>query len=346
MSIFLETERLILTAPELSHLPDLIALRADPGVMQYIGQKGTTQTREEVEQFLDRAMTYQTKHGFGFCSVFDKENGDFVGQAGLCHPGLDDKETDIEIAYRLHKRYWGKGYATELVRALIAWGFEHLPVSKLIAVINPNNNASRRVLEKVDMLYTGKRDYRGVQVDCYEIYKNDMIELVPYNPTWPEMAESEIRMLSELLPKGHVLDIQHVGSTAILNMQAKPIIDIQVAVDSLELIKPIAIEHLEKQGYVYWHDNPDLERMFFVKGMLPFGEKRTHHVHIVESTSRHWDGKLRFRDYLRSHSAVANDYCALKIALAKQYPHDREAYTTAKTEFINEVLKKTMMKPA
>ncbi|NNM58754.1 MAG: GNAT family N-acetyltransferase [Legionellales bacterium] len=343
MTIFLETKHLILKAPELSDFPDLIKLRSDADVMRYIGKNGATQTQQEIAQFLESAIAYQAKHGFGFCSVFEKKSENFVGQAGLCHLGFDENQTEIEIAYRLHKDYWGKGYATELVRALIEWGFEHLPVKKLIAAIHPENIASKRVLEKVDMLYIGKKHYRNIEVDYYEIYKNDSIQLVPYDPTWMKMAKSEIRILRELLPQNHVLDIQHVGSTAIPNIQAKPIIDIQIAVDSLVTIKPIAIELLEKHGYVYWHDNPDLERMFFVKGMPPFGEKRTHHVHIVEPSSQHWEGKLYFRDYLRLHPDVAKEYEGLKISLQKQYTYDRERYTKAKTEFINAILKKARL---
>lgn len=320
----------------------MVQLRADPDVMRYIGQNGTIQTSEEVATFLSSAIAYQAKHGFGFCSVFEKDSGSFVGEAGLCPLVLDKNQTDIEIAYRLHKRYWGKGYATELVRALIEWGFTHLPITRLIAVIHPENTASRHVLEKVDMLYAGKREFQGMQVDCYELYKNDTIELVAHNPDWAEMGKAEIQLLHEVLPSAHVIDIQHIGSTAIPNIQAKSIIDIQVAVDSLETIKPIAIEALQKQGYVYWHDNPDVERMFFVKGMPPFGEKRTHHVHILESNSVRWKGRLRFRDYLRSHPEAAKTYETLKTSLAKEHTYDRESYTQGKADFINDILKKAL----
>ncbi len=339
MSIFLETKRLVLKTPELSHFADLLALRTDPEVMKYIGKNGALQTKEEVAQFLTLAIAYQAKHGFGFCSVFEKESGNFVGQAGLCHLALDDSQTEIELAYRLNKHSWGKGYATELARALITWGFQHLPVHKLIAVTHSDNTRSKNVLNKTGMIHIGKRDYRGVQVESYEIYKNDSIELVPYRPEWVDLARAEIQMLRRLLPSSELLDIQHVGSTAIPNIHAKPIIDIQIAVKSLAIIKPIAIERLTSQSYVYWHDNPDVERMFFVKGMPPFGDKRTHHVHIVEPTSKHWQEKLQFRDYLCLHPEAAKEYETLKINLAKHYAYDREGYTDAKAVFINTILK-------
>ncbi len=172
--------------------------------------------------------------------------------------------------------------------------------------------------------------------------KNDSIELVPYNPEWPKLAELEIKTLRELLPKNHILDIQHVGSTAIPGIHAKPIIDIQVAVDSLTAIKQTAIDLLKTLGYEYWYDNPDTERMFFVKGKPPFGDKRTHHVHIVEATSRHWNEKIQFRDYLLSHPEAAKKYEHLKIQLANQYAYDRETYTETKTQFIHDILRKAM----
>ncbi|MFI4955225.1 MAG: GrpB family protein [Gammaproteobacteria bacterium] len=168
--------------------------------------------------------------------------------------------------------------------------------------------------------------------------ENDVIELVPYNPEWPSLAQKEIAILRKSLPAEHIIDIQHVGSTAISNMRAKPILDIQIAVDSLEAIKPMAISALAQLEYIFWDANPDLERMFFVKSMPPFGEKRTHHVHITEYTSKHWQDKIFFRDYLKAHPETAKEYEDLKCTLEKRYKYDREQYTDAKTSFINKVL--------
>ena len=338
MSIFLQTERLILKTTELSDFDQLVVLRSDPDVMKYIGD-GTPHTEEQVKRYLSIALPYQEKHGIGFCSVFEKESGEFIGQAGLFHVGYYDEQPDIEVAYRLHKKYWGKGYGTELAKALIQWGFQHLSVDKIIAGTEQENIASQKVLKKAGLDYRGKTKwYDGRELFLYEIYRNDSIELVAYDNQWPHLAEFEIKILRDVLPKKHIIDIQHVGSTAIPGMLAKPIIDIQIAVDSLYAIKNIAIEALKTLGYEYWHDNPDTERMFFVKGMPPFGEKRTHHVHIVEPSSKHWKGKILFRDYLISHPLVMREYEELKKNLATQHTYDREQYTDAKTKFINDVL--------
>lgn len=339
-ALFLETERLVLKFPTVADFEDLLALRADPDVMRYIGD-GSTHSAEQVESFLKRVLIpYQERHGIGFCSVFEKASGHFVGQAGLFHPGFDDTQPDIEVAYRLLPKFWGKGYATELAKALIHWGFTHLPVKKLVAAAHPNNYASQQVLKKSGfILIDTVRWYSGQDVIGFEIYKDDAIELVPYDPSWPTLGALEIQKLREILPIQHVLDIQHVGSTAIPGLLAKPIIDIQIAVDSLSAIKLQAISQLKTLGYAFWDENPDPTRLFFVKGMPPYGTKREAHVHIVEPASKHWQDKLQFRDYLLAHPKAAHDYAQLKQKLAEQYPYDREQYTQSKASFIADILR-------
>src|SRR5688572_134453 len=118
MSNFLETKRLILKTIDPSQLDDLFSLRSDPDVMKYIGN-GSIQTREEVEHFIKCGAGYFEKYGLDFFSVYAKETGEFVGQAGLFHVGFNVKQPDIELAYRLHSQYWNQGYATELAKALI-----------------------------------------------------------------------------------------------------------------------------------------------------------------------------------------------------------------------------------
>ncbi len=169
MTIFLETERLIIKNLELSDLENLITLRSDPKVMQYVGN-GLIQSRQEVEVFLKFALQYQEKYGFSFNCVFEKDTGAFVGQAGLFHKGFQEEQDDIEIAYRLQQKFWGKGYATELVNALIVWGFEHLSVKKLVAFVYPGNTRSQHVLEKAKMQCIGLVNYKDKTVWGYEIY--------------------------------------------------------------------------------------------------------------------------------------------------------------------------------
>ena len=82
MTLFLETDRLILKTPQLSDIDNLVALRSDVEVMQYTGE-GAAQTKEQIEEYLNFAVSYFHKHGMGFCLVFEKNSGSFVGEAGV-----------------------------------------------------------------------------------------------------------------------------------------------------------------------------------------------------------------------------------------------------------------------
>lgn len=173
MNIFLKTERLIIKPSVPEDFDDLYALQSDPDVMQYIGQG--VRTSSEVNEWLAKAIAHHQKHGFSFCSVFEKESNQLIGQAGLQYLAYDDQQPDIEIGYRLKKQSWGKGYATELTKALIVWGFNNLSVDKLVAVINPANEKSRRVLEKAGMLYVGEIKYFMIKWHWYHMIRYGQI---------------------------------------------------------------------------------------------------------------------------------------------------------------------------
>ena len=164
------------------------------------------------------------------------------------------------------------------------------------------------------------------------------IRVVDYNSQWPRLYEEERRRILEVL--GHIIvGIEHTGSTAVPNLGAKPIIDIMVAVpnpsDAKKRIKP-----LESIGYEYVpkREASIPERRYFHKGRPP--KEQHYHLHMVELTSDFWKRHLLFRDYLRTHSKVAQEYYELKKTLAIKCSSDRDAYTTAKTAFIESVITK------
>ena len=164
---------------------------------------------------------------------------------------------------------------------------------------------------------------------------NEVI-ITKYNPNWILLFEEESARIRSALGEDLVTQIQHFGSTAIPGLAAKPIIDLLVGVISLEQAKQVAITQLERLGYTYWWENPDPQRMFFVKG-LPPNSPRTHHIHMVEPDSILW-GRLLFRDYLREHSDEAARYEKLKYDLAQRFASDREAYTVGKADYIDSVM--------
>jgi GrpB-like predicted nucleotidyltransferase (UPF0157 family) len=166
----------------------------------------------------------------------------------------------------------------------------------------------------------------------------DEIEIVDYDASWPRLFEEERAVIERALPPGQILAIEHAGSTAIPGLAAKPIIDIFIAVASIEVARDTLVAPIEAIGYVHWAENPDRTRMFFVKGMPPYGERRTHHIHIVEPRSGRWRSVLAFRDYLRGHPDEIERYRQLKLDLAQRHRSDREAYTRAKASYVLRVV--------
>lgn len=165
----------------------------------------------------------------------------------------------------------------------------------------------------------------------------DDIEIVTYDPAWPAMFEAEAGRLRAVLDKKLIAGLEHFGSTAIPGLAAKPVIDILIAVRSLSEARHSFIDPLRQLGYVFWAENPRTDRLFFVKGMPPYGERRTHHVHVTEPDGELWQ-RLLFRDYLRANPAAAGRYERLKRELAQRFRSDREAYTEAKSAFVEEIM--------
>ncbi|MDX2205847.1 MAG: GrpB family protein [Hyphomicrobiaceae bacterium] len=166
----------------------------------------------------------------------------------------------------------------------------------------------------------------------------DEIALEPYDPGWPERFVAERAALEQVLPRDEVLAIEHAGSTAIPGLAAKPILDIFIAVRDIGAARQRLLEPVVSLGYVYWAENPDRSRMFFVKGMPPFGTARTHHVHVMQPHTPAWDRAILFRDHLRADPGCAQKYLRLKRELAALHRDDREAYTRSKDVFIEGVM--------
>lgn len=163
------------------------------------------------------------------------------------------------------------------------------------------------------------------------------VVIVEYNPRWPAMYQEERQSI--LTATGDlIVAIEHIGSTAVPGLGAKPIIDIMAAVREL-VDAERCVEPLKTIGYEYVPEYNDIipERRYFHKGPA---EARTHHLHMVELTSDFWERHMLFRDFLRTHPEEAQQYYDLKKELAGKYRSDREGYTEAKTAFIESVVDK------
>jgi [ribosomal protein S5]-alanine N-acetyltransferase len=139
--------------------------------MRYIGTGNSySESIDDTERRLQDLMDHQDEHGFSLWAVTDRANGTVMGDAGLIH--YAHRGPEIELAYRLAKPYWGKGYATEAARAWVRHGFDELGLDRIVAVTHPENAASQRVLEKVGMRYERMTDYNGVTARLYAIERD------------------------------------------------------------------------------------------------------------------------------------------------------------------------------
>lgn len=161
-----------------------------------------------------------------------------------------------------------------------------------------------------------------------------LIRLVPYQPAWADLFQQEAERLSAALG-GHVVRIEHVGSTAVPGLDAKPILDIVVAVRDMTDVA-VFEEALKPLGYVHKGENDRPGRLYFVK-RLP-DERSTHHLNITELDTECWFTHVAFRDYLRDRAESRAEYRKLKQDLARRYQHDRAAYQEGKKEFIQRIL--------
>lgn len=159
---------------------------------------------------------------------------------------------------------------------------------------------------------------------------HEEVALAPYDPSWPALFSQERERLLSSLPQ--VLAVEHIGSTAVPGMPAKPTIDILAAVPSMEVAHSL-LEPILALGYTTSREfNATLtDRRWFMRS---FNGKRTHHLHVVVHLGQVWLEWLRFRDLLRLNPSLAHSYLQLKAELAVRFRQDREAYTNAKTEFV------------
>jgi GrpB-like predicted nucleotidyltransferase (UPF0157 family) len=159
------------------------------------------------------------------------------------------------------------------------------------------------------------------------------IMILPHSADWAALFATEAKILRAALEPWLVAEVEHIGSTAVIGLSAKPVIDIMAPVRSLDSSRH-AIAAAESVGYCHYPYKPD-EMHWFCK---PSPAVRTHHLHLIPWRSPLWNERLAFRDALRENTALAKQYETVKLELAARYPNDREAYTQAKVPFIASVL--------
>jgi GrpB-like predicted nucleotidyltransferase (UPF0157 family) len=162
------------------------------------------------------------------------------------------------------------------------------------------------------------------------------ITIVDYDHEWPDRFECEATRLREGLGPVAVR-IDHVGSTAVPGLPAKPVVDIQVSVRRLEPMNAYRLP-LERLGYEYEAD-PNMEDYLFFRAST---RPRLVHIHVCEAGGVHERRQLAFRDWMRTHSGDARRYAALKQRLATREWTNADAYADAKGPFIDEIVRRAL----
>lgn len=168
----LATARLTLVPLQAAHLDDYARLIAQPEVHRYLSQAKAiaADPAGQAARIVGLSETQWRERGYGPFAVFETASGRFVGRGGLFWV---ERLQGVEINYMLDPAAWGQGYATELARRFLAFGFQELGLARMVATTNPDNRASRQVLVKAGMRTEGQKDFGTHMVDYFVLDRED-----------------------------------------------------------------------------------------------------------------------------------------------------------------------------
>ncbi len=331
-NVITETERLILRQMDLSDFKEIAEMLQDIRVM-YAWEYAFSD--EEVREWIGRMCSRYEKYGYAYWIAQDKKSGAVVGQIGLL-PGEVHGTPQMEVGYILKHDCRGRGYALEGARGCVDYAFRHWGVPSVIAEIRPENKASLAVAEKLGFSLRDEivKIVRGKEMR-HLVYAGDtpLVKVVPARESWAAQFESLKRRVGEAL--GEIgFRIEHVGSTSVPGLAAKPIIDADVVLKDWSSF-PETAKRLEQAG---WHHRGDLgipgREAFAASMRLNFA----HHLYVCREGITALDNHLKLRDYLRSHPDAVERYGALKMKLASLYPESVLHYCVAKSDLIADML--------
>lgn len=255
----------------------------------------------------------------------------------FAHPN-EDKIWTINNALRLNNNICGLEYNKQSNYQNSNLFYNKLEECDLMMVIGSDSHTKDSIwYDDIEFYKTDKKELEKVIEYSQKYYSlglnKDKVSLSDENPNWKEIFEMEKEKLQNIIGD-KALAIEHVGSTAIPGLKAKPIIDISVAVRKLE----DALEFKDAMivnGYNFRDDGGMKGEYLFSKGPE---ECRTHYIHVVAEDSKRFHDHIVFRDYLIAHPDVICEYEKVKEELVKKYSHDRKKYTEGKAEFITKIL--------
>jgi GrpB-like predicted nucleotidyltransferase (UPF0157 family) len=177
----------------------------------------------------------------------------------------------------------------------------------------------------------------GAGGDMMEGLPAGKVFLVAHDDRWKESFREEAALLRKLLGP-HVVAVEHIGSTAVPELKAKPLIDLLVGLDDLAEYERFDFKELSGRGYYRLRNEPIEGKRVIAKFRQLDPPVKTHVVHVVDHGGDWWQKHLLFRDRLRENHEIAGDYERLKLELAERHSGDERAYADAKLEFVERVL--------
>lgn len=324
MNVILETPRLIIRKISLSDTEQLKSILGDPEVMRY-SLKGALD-ESGIAEYVNKILLHYERHNYGLWVVILRETEQVIGLAGLIYQLVDDVPS-VELVYRLARKYWGQGLATEAAKAIKEYAFNTLEIRQLISIIEPENLASGKVAIRVGMSRAKSTKFHEFNVDIYYVHK---IVLLPYSQVWKEQYSKEEKGLLCVFGK-LAIHFHHIGSTSIPGCYAKPIIDILGVTNDVLQIDAFN-DSLEDVGYVALGEYGMKQRRFFRKR-----DSLSVNLHIFENSDPEAARHLRFRDYLINHPDEMNMYSDLKRKLSLTDSSDIVRYVLGKEAFVKNI---------
>ena len=174
MKIFTETERFILREILPSDLEGMFEMDSDPEVHQYLGNKPVREKRQIVD-VINFVRQQYADHGIGRWAIVDKKSGEFLGWSGLkfVTEPTNKHQNYYDLGYRLLRKYWGRGIATETAKASLGYAFNVLKVEEVFAAANCENTSSNRILQKIGMTFIETFYYEDILCNWYRMGKVD-----------------------------------------------------------------------------------------------------------------------------------------------------------------------------
>ncbi|MDF2867728.1 MAG: GrpB domain, predicted nucleotidyltransferase, family [Gammaproteobacteria bacterium] len=295
---------------------------------------------------LSRRQAWVEKKEYSFVITTPEEL--FLG--GIDIQGIDWQNCNANLGYWVRKSALGQGVGVVAAQLAAQFSFDELGLNRLEIVTEMTNRASQRVAEKLGAKNKGlvvnslSSQAREKQALLYWLTPENLnnltvklrkVELVSYDPIWQLQFQQEVKCIQAIFAEV-LLEIHHIGSTAIPNMMAKPIIDILAIVSDLpqiDALNPVMAEF----GYIAHGELTIPNRRFFTKDSRG---KRLVHLHTFAQYNAEIERHLNFRDYLMTHSQEAEAYQQLKLALASQFCYDPNLYACAKNWFIRAIDRK------